>query len=95
MSSAGLPGRHGRARAARQPVLRRPLRRAALPLLRQGRAPAPGGGGQFGDLPALPRAEAYGASKAGLRYLLDSLRIDLAYEGIDVTLVSPGFVDTR
>ena len=42
----------------------------------------------------LPRAEAYGASKAGLRYLLESLRVDLAHEGIDVTLVSPGFVDT-
>ena len=42
----------------------------------------------------LPRAEAYGCSKAGLRYLMDSLRIDLAHEDIDVTLVSPGFVDT-
>jgi len=43
---------------------------------------------------ALPRAGAYGASKAALRYLVESLRIDLAGEGIDVTLVSPGFVDT-
>jgi NAD(P)-dependent dehydrogenase (short-subunit alcohol dehydrogenase family) len=42
----------------------------------------------------LPRAEAYGASKAGLRYLFESLRIDLAPEGIDVTVISPGFVDT-
>ncbi|MGY2498675.1 SDR family NAD(P)-dependent oxidoreductase, partial [Klebsiella pneumoniae] len=39
-------------------------------------------------------AEAYGASKAGLRYLFESLRIDLSPEGIDVTVVSPGFVDT-
>jgi NAD(P)-dependent dehydrogenase (short-subunit alcohol dehydrogenase family) len=29
-----------------------------------------------------------------MRYLFQSLRIDLAHEGIDVTLVSPGFVDT-
>jgi NAD(P)-dependent dehydrogenase (short-subunit alcohol dehydrogenase family) len=42
----------------------------------------------------LPRAEAYGASKAGLRYLFESLRIDLADEGIDVTIISPGFVET-
>ena len=42
----------------------------------------------------MPRAGAYGASKAALRYLLESLRLDLAGEGIDVTLVSPGFVDT-
>jgi NAD(P)-dependent dehydrogenase (short-subunit alcohol dehydrogenase family) len=42
----------------------------------------------------LPRAEAYGASKAAMRYLMQTLRIDLASEGIDVTLVSPGFVDT-
>jgi len=43
---------------------------------------------------ALPRAGAYGASKAAVRYLIESLRIDLINEGIDVTLVSPGFVDT-
>ncbi|WXL24388.1 SDR family NAD(P)-dependent oxidoreductase [Ectopseudomonas mendocina] len=42
----------------------------------------------------LPRAGAYGASKAAMRYLFNSLRIDLASAGIDVTLVSPGFVDT-
>jgi NAD(P)-dependent dehydrogenase (short-subunit alcohol dehydrogenase family) len=42
----------------------------------------------------LPRAEAYGASKAAMRYLFETLRIDLAREGIDVTVVSPGFVDT-
>jgi NAD(P)-dependent dehydrogenase (short-subunit alcohol dehydrogenase family) len=43
---------------------------------------------------ALPRAGAYGASKAALRYLVESLRLDLHAEGIDVTLVSPGFIDT-
>lgn len=41
-----------------------------------------------------PRAEAYGASKAAFEYWLDSMRIDLAAAKIDVTLVSPGFVDT-
>jgi short-subunit dehydrogenase len=41
-----------------------------------------------------PRAEAYGASKAAFEYWLDSMRIDLASTGIDITLVSPGFVDT-
>lgn len=40
------------------------------------------------------RAEGYGASKAALSYLARSLRADLASEGIDVVLVSPGFVDT-
>lgn len=67
---------------------------AALPLLRLGRqAHLVGIGSSVTYLP-LPRAEAYGASKAGLRYLLQALRIDLASEGIDVTLVSPGFIDT-
>jgi NAD(P)-dependent dehydrogenase (short-subunit alcohol dehydrogenase family) len=41
-----------------------------------------------------PRAEAYGASKAALQYFCDSLRLDLAAEKIDVSVVNPGFVDT-
>ena len=40
------------------------------------------------------RAEGYGASKAALTYLGQSLRADLAREGIDVVVVSPGFVKT-
>ncbi|MDC0661814.1 SDR family NAD(P)-dependent oxidoreductase [Marinobacter sp. SS21] len=40
------------------------------------------------------RAEGYGASKAALTYLAHSLRADLAAEGIEVTVVSPGFVKT-
>ncbi|MBE0370060.1 SDR family NAD(P)-dependent oxidoreductase [Pseudoalteromonas aurantia] len=41
---------------------------------------------------ALPRAQAYGASKAAVSYLAQSLSIDLT--DIDVTLVHPGFVKT-
>jgi NAD(P)-dependent dehydrogenase (short-subunit alcohol dehydrogenase family) len=67
---------------------------AALPLLRRGQAPHLVAVCSAVTWLALPRAGAYGASKAALRYLLESLRIDLAAEGIDVTLVSPGFVDT-
>lgn len=66
----------------------------ALHLLRLGQRPhLVGVGSSVAYLP-LTRSEAYGASKAGLRYLFRSLRIDLAREGIDVTVVSPGFVDT-
>ena len=67
---------------------------AALPLLRAGLRPHLVVVVSSVTFWPLPRAEAYGASKAGLRYLLESLRIDLAHENIDVTLVSPGFVDT-
>ncbi|WP_324733370.1 SDR family NAD(P)-dependent oxidoreductase [Pseudomonas paeninsulae] len=67
---------------------------AALPLLRLGHQPHLVGVGSSATYLPLPRAEAYGASKAGLRYLLEALRIDLAAEGIAVTVVSPGFVDT-
>lgn len=67
---------------------------AVLPLLRQGRQPHLVVTGSSVDWLALPRAAAYGASKAAVRYLVESLRIDLISEGIDVTLVSPGFVDT-
>ena len=41
-----------------------------------------------------PKAEAYGASKAGIDYLANSLRIDLTSKKIDVTLIHPGFVKT-
>ncbi|MEL0629854.1 SDR family NAD(P)-dependent oxidoreductase [Psychromonas aquatilis] len=41
-----------------------------------------------------PRSEAYGASKAGLDYLANSLRLDLKKENIAVTLVHPGFIKT-
>lgn len=67
---------------------------AALPLLRHGHQPHLVAVASSVTFLPLPRAEAYGASKAGLRYLCESLRLDLAAEGIAVTLVSPGFVDT-
>lgn len=41
-----------------------------------------------------PRSEAYGASKAGMDYLANSIRLDLIAHNIDVTLVHPGFVKT-
>ncbi|AOE61144.1 SDR family NAD(P)-dependent oxidoreductase [Pseudomonas corrugata] len=66
----------------------------ALPLLRAGQRPHLVVMGSSVTWLALPRAGAYGASKAAVRYLVESLRIDLVREGIDVTLVSPGFVDT-
>ena len=67
---------------------------AALPLLRAGQRPHLVVMGSSVTWLALPRAGAYGASKAAVRYLVESQRIDLAREGIAVTLVSPGFVDT-
>ena len=67
---------------------------AALPLLRLGHEAHLVAGGSSVTFAALPRSEAYGASKAGLSYLMETLRIDLASEAIAVTLVSPGFVDT-
>ncbi|WP_298773550.1 SDR family NAD(P)-dependent oxidoreductase [uncultured Shewanella sp.] len=42
----------------------------------------------------LPRAEAYGASKAALSYLSQTLAISLHPYQINTTLVHPGFVDT-
>ena len=41
-----------------------------------------------------PRAEAYGASKAAVRYLALTLAVDLAPRGVAVSLISPGFVKT-
>ncbi|MFM6832755.1 MAG: SDR family NAD(P)-dependent oxidoreductase [Novosphingobium sp.] len=43
---------------------------------------------------ALPFANAYAGSKAGLARFADALRIALRPHGVRVTLVSPGFIDT-
>ncbi|USH05612.1 SDR family NAD(P)-dependent oxidoreductase [Grimontia kaedaensis] len=42
----------------------------------------------------LPRAEAYGASKAAISYLARSLSVDLESKAVTVSLISPGFVKT-
>jgi NAD(P)-dependent dehydrogenase (short-subunit alcohol dehydrogenase family) len=66
---------------------------AALPLLQAGTAPHLVGMASSVTYLPLPRTEAYGASRAGLRYLFESMRIKLAPEGIEVTVVSPGAID--
>jgi short-subunit dehydrogenase len=43
---------------------------------------------------ALPRAEAYGASKAALSYFINSLRLDWQHKKTTFSLISPGFVKT-
>ncbi len=40
------------------------------------------------------QAEAYGASKAAINYLAESIAIDLHEHGISVSLINPGFVKT-
>lgn len=42
----------------------------------------------------LPSAAGYGASKAALINMAEALRLDLADSGIDVRLISPGFIKT-
>ncbi|MDD9890640.1 MAG: SDR family NAD(P)-dependent oxidoreductase [Gammaproteobacteria bacterium] len=42
----------------------------------------------------LPRAEAYGASKAAIEYLAATLRISLANANVKVSYIAPGFVET-
>ncbi|MEH0758152.1 SDR family oxidoreductase [Vibrio sp. 16] len=43
---------------------------------------------------ALPRAEAYGASKAAVSYFARALQVDLKSKSIDVSVIYPGFVET-
>jgi len=43
----------------------------------------------------LPQASAYGASKAALTYLAETSYLELGQHGIAVSVVNPGFVDTR
>ncbi|MBM95614.1 MAG: short-chain dehydrogenase [Oceanospirillaceae bacterium] len=66
----------------------------ALPLIRKSRRGYLVGMGSSATYLPLPRAEAYGGSKAAVSYLMESLRGDLASEQIDVSIISPGFVKT-
>jgi len=65
-----------------------------LPALRKGVSPHLVGVGSSAAYVPLPRAEAYGSSKAAVAYMLQTLRIALVRENIDVSLVCPGFVKT-
>ncbi|MHB8381398.1 MAG: SDR family NAD(P)-dependent oxidoreductase [Candidatus Binataceae bacterium] len=67
---------------------------AALPLLRASPHPHLIGMSSTVAYAPLPRAAAYGASKAAIRYMLESLAFDLEREGIAVSTVCPGFVET-
>ena len=42
----------------------------------------------------LPRAEAYGASKAAVSYFMHTLRLAMQKKGISVNVICPGFVKT-
>ncbi|MDX9895507.1 MAG: SDR family NAD(P)-dependent oxidoreductase [Desulfofustis sp.] len=65
-----------------------------LPALRRSDDPHLVGIGSAAAYLPLPRAEAYGASKAAVAYLIETLRLTLFAEGIAVSLVCPGFVKT-
>ncbi|MES2623717.1 MAG: SDR family NAD(P)-dependent oxidoreductase [Pseudomonadota bacterium] len=73
--------------------------KAALPLLRAGYENNPSirpeimGICSMSTYTGFPRAEAYGASKAAMKYFLEALRCDVQHE-IAVTIVYPGFVAT-
>ncbi|MBA2487172.1 MAG: SDR family NAD(P)-dependent oxidoreductase [Nitrospira sp.] len=67
---------------------------AVLPLLRQSPSPQLVGMSSTVAYGGLPRAEAYGASKAAIKNLFESLHIDLLSDGISVSVVCPGFVRT-
>lgn len=66
----------------------------SLPLLKKAQSPHIVGVSSQAVQAPFTQAEAYGSSKAAVRYFLSSLRVDLRASNIDVTCVLPGFVDT-
>ena len=67
---------------------------AALPLLRNSQRGFIAGMSSSVTWLAMPRAQAYGSSKAAVRHFLQCMQADLKQENIDVSIISPGFVGT-
>lgn len=67
---------------------------AALPLLKESKRGYIVGVSSSVSMLAMPRAQAYGSSKAAVTHFLESMKADLTPLGIDVSVVSPGFVKT-
>lgn len=65
-----------------------------LPQLQKSAHPQLAGVGSSASYLPLPRAEAYGSSKAAVSYLMNTLRVTLKPHNIAVSLISPGFVQT-
>jgi short-subunit dehydrogenase len=51
--------------------------------------------GSVAGYSGLPNANVYGPSKAALLNLCEGMKVELEHKGIDIRIVSPGFVSTR
>jgi short-subunit dehydrogenase len=67
---------------------------AALPALRETRGQL-ALMGSVASYASGPRASAYGMSKFAVRALADALRAEVAHQGVSVTLINPGFVESE
>ena len=68
---------------------------AVLPAMRARRAGHIVATSSLASYRGLPRAAGYCGAKAALSAMIESLRVDLAPQGIHVTLLLPGFVRTK
>jgi short-subunit dehydrogenase len=69
--------------------------RAFLPMLRQGRQPAIVNISSIAGKRGIPARSEYSASKFAIQGFSEALRAELAKDGIDVLIVSPGLTQTN
>lgn len=104
IANAGIGGNNAETRAMQPLAVKKVIDTNLMGAVNSVHAVLPGmlkrGSGQIVAISSLagfrglPRSAAYSASKAGMTAFFESVRLDVKHQGVDVTIIHPGFIKT-